>query len=180
MKAVVLFGSPRKDGNTMQLVSILSNTLKKGGYNVRVLYLNDMNVRPCQGCLACLPDGACKINDDMKDIRKYMMESDIIVFATPVYWFNVSAQLKLAIDRSLAFMDENYNSRIKGKKAITVMTCASEDKEVCAPAIEMFKKTFDLLGLTYPGHVEATGCMEKGQVGQTFKEQLKNLTEFIL
>jgi multimeric flavodoxin WrbA len=68
--------------------------------------------------LLCLlkKKGICKINDDMKDIRKYMMESDLIVYTFPIYWFAPSGQLKLAIDRSIAFMDENYNSRIKGKK----------------------------------------------------------------
>ncbi|MCX5799684.1 MAG: flavodoxin family protein, partial [Proteobacteria bacterium] len=74
MKTVILFGSPRKDGNTIQLVNILSRTLKNKGHSVRILYLNDMNIRPCQGCYACLKKGICKINDDMKDIRKYIME----------------------------------------------------------------------------------------------------------
>ena len=58
----------------------------------------------------------------MKDIRKYILESDIIVYATPIYWFGPSAQLKLVMDRSIAFMDDNYNSRIAGKKAVTLMT----------------------------------------------------------
>ena len=116
MKTVILFGSPRKEGNTLQLVKGASDALKAKGGNVRMLYLNDMNVRPCQGCYACLKEGACPINDDMKDIRKYVLEPDLIVYATPIYWFGPSGQLKIAMDRSIAFMDENYNSRVEGKE----------------------------------------------------------------
>jgi len=175
MNVVILFGSPRKHGNTIQLVNILSDSMQNKGHHVRMLYLNDMNIRPCQSCLACMKKGICKINDDMKDIRKYILESDLIVFATPVYWFTVSAQLKLAMDRSFAFLDKNFNSRIKGKKAITIMTCASEDASVCQPAIETFKKTFDLLGLSYVGHIEGLGCQEKGNIKKEFKDKTKEL-----
>jgi multimeric flavodoxin WrbA len=180
MNTVILFGSPRKEGNTVQLVSILSQTLKEKGHNVRTIYLNDLNIRPCQACLACLPEGLCKINDDMKDIRKYIMESELIVCATPIYWFSPSSQLKLVIDRSLAFLDENYDSRIKGKKAVTIMTCADEDIETCRPAIDMFKKTFSLLGLDYAGSIEATGCEQKGIVKDEYKEKTRRLAESLL
>lgn len=179
MKTVILFGSPRKDGNTIELVNAFSEVLRNGGHSVRMLYLNDMNIRPCQGCLACLPKGVCRINDDMKDIRKYIKESNLIVFASPIYWFGVSAQLKATIDRSLAFMDTKFGSRIKGKKVVTLMTCADKDADVCSPAIAMFRKTFDLLGLTYAGRVEATGCEGKGQVDVGFKESAKRLAKSI-
>jgi len=83
--AVVLFGSPRKQGNTAELVRTATAVLRENGWSVRVLYLNDMNIRPCQGCYICLPAGVCRIEDDMKDVRKYMLESDLIVYATPIY-----------------------------------------------------------------------------------------------
>ena len=179
MNTVILFGSPRKKGNTIQLVDILSQTLKDKGHNVRTIYLNDLNIRPCQGCRACVPKGVCKINDDMKDIRKYMKESDLIVYATPIYWFGPSGQLKLVMDRSFAFFDNNYNSRIKGKKAITIMTCGDEDLETCRPTMEMFKKTFNLLGLSYAGSIEATGCGQMGIVKKKFQEKTRKLAESI-
>jgi len=174
---VVLFGSPRKKGNTIQLAKAVSDTLKKKGSSVRILYLNDLNIRPCQGCYACLKDGVCKINDDMKDIRKYVVESDLLVYATPIYWFGPSGQLKLAMDRSIAFMDEEYNSRVKGKKAITLMTCADEDLGTCAPCLEIFRKTFDLLGIDWLGSVEAPGCTDKGAVKAEYVEKAVKLAE---
>lgn len=177
MKAVILFGSPRKGGNTMQLVKAFSEVLKKRGDSVRMLYLNDMNIRPCQGCLACAPEGICKINDDMKDIRKYMMESDLLVYATPIYWFAPSAQLKTVIDRSIAFGDENFNSRIKGKKAVTLMTCAAGEQDTFGPALDMLRRTFDLLQLSYEGGVEASACVDKGEVKADFREKAARLAD---
>jgi len=179
MNAIVLFGSPRKDGNTFRLIDVLSQALKERDYNVRIIYLNDLNIRPCQGCLACMPKGICRINDDMKEIRKYMAASDLIIYATPIYWYGPSSQLKLVIDRSFAFFNKDYNSRIKGKKAITIMSCADEDVETCGPSKEMFRKTFNLLGLHYIGGVEATGCTDKGIIKEDFIKKAINLVEMI-
>lgn len=175
MKTVILFGSPRKKGNTIQLAGALSDALRAKGSNVRMLYLNDLNIRPCQGCYGCLKDGACKINDDMKDIRKYVLESDLVVYATPVYWFGPSSQLKLAMDRSIAFMDEQFASRVKGKKAITLMTCGDKEPGTCEPSLGMFQKTFDLLGMNWVGSVEATGCEPKGPVAKEFVDKAVGL-----
>lgn len=181
MKAVVLFGSPRREGNTIQLVNAFTDVLKNKGINVRMLYLNDMNIRPCQGCYICLPAGVCKINDDMKDIRKYIEESDLIIYASPVYWFSVSAQLKLAIDRTIAFMDENFNSRIAGKKAVTLLTCGSDDANVCEPSVSMFKMIFDLQKINYAGRIEATSCTtEGGPIKGEFTKKAKELAESLI
>jgi multimeric flavodoxin WrbA len=170
MKTVILFGSPRKDGNTIQLVQTMTDALKNKGHSVRMLYLNELNIRPCQGCYTCLKKGSCKINDDMKNIRKYILESDLIVYATPIYWFGPSAQLKLVMDRSIAFMDSDYNSRIAGKKAVTLLTFADNNMDTCRPTLEMFKETFGILKLGYAGNIEVPGCIE----GETIKEEYMN------
>ncbi|HVN22449.1 MAG TPA: flavodoxin family protein [Syntrophorhabdales bacterium] len=175
MKTVILFGSPRKKGNTRRLVDAFSETMKKNGHDVRLLNLNDMNVRPCQGCLACAKEGKCRINDDMKDLRKYMMESELIVYATPTYWWGPSSQLKLVIDRSIVFFDENMDSRIKGKKVITLMTCADKSLDTFSPALDSFKRTFDALSMTYLGGVEAAGCEGMGEVSKKALEQTRKL-----
>lgn len=180
MKAIILFGSPRKEGNTILPVQAFAEVLKKGGCDVRTIYLNDLNIRPCQGCLACVPEGVCKINDDMKDIRKYIMESDLIVYASPIYWFAPSSQLKVVIDRSMAFLDSEYNSRIKGKKAVTIMTCGSDEDDTFSPSKGMFRKIFDLLGVTYAGSIEAKGCVEKGSVSSKYVKNAEQLAASLL
>lgn len=177
MKTVILFGSPHKRGNTRQLVDAFSETMKKTGHDVRLLNLNDMNVRPCQGCLMCAKEGKCRINDDMKDIRKYMLESDLLVYATPTYWWGPSSQLKLVIDRSIAFFDENLESRIKGKKAVTLITCADKSLDTFTPVLEPFKRTFDALSITYLGGVEEAGCEEIGKVSKKALDKTRKLAE---
>ena len=179
METVILFGSPHKDGNTIQIVSALSDSLKEKGHNVRMLYLNDLNIRPCQGCYACLPKGICKINDDMKDIRKYMMDSDLIVYATPIYWYGPSGQLKTVMDRGIAFLDTEYNSRVKGKSVVTLMTCAEDSVDTFQPALGMFEKTFDLLGLRSIGSVEVPGCVAGKKIKKEFIRKTKGLADAI-
>ena len=179
MKVVVLFGSPRKDGNTIQLVHAFCEVLKHKGHDIETLYLNDMNIRPCQGCLSCIPEGICGIDDDMKDVRTYIMDSDVIVYATPVYWWGPSAQLKLAIDRSIAFFDEQYLSRIAGKKAVTLMTFADQDPTTSQPALDMFSRTFGGLGLSNLGGVEVSGCEGKVRLGEEALQKARNLAESI-
>jgi multimeric flavodoxin WrbA len=177
MKTVILFGSPRKDGNTIQLVQTMTDALKNRGHSVRMLYLNELNIRPCQGCYICLKKGSCKTKDDMKNIRKYILESDLIVYATPIYWFGPSAQLKLVMDRSIAFMDSDYNSRIAGKKAVTLMTFADNNMDTCKPTTDMFKKSFDLLKLSYTGSIEVPGCAEGGSIDEKYKTKIRKLVD---
>lgn len=179
METVVLFGSPHKDGNTIQIVNALSDALKQKSHNVRMLYLNDLNIRPCQGCYACLPKGICKINDDMKDIRKYMIDSDLIVYATPIYWYGPSGQLKLVMDRGISFLDNEYNSRLKGKKVVTLMTCAEDNMDTFQPALDMFNKTFDLLGLKYAGGVEVPGCVMGKKIKKECIQKAKGLAKVV-
>ncbi|MCX7857833.1 MAG: flavodoxin family protein [Deltaproteobacteria bacterium] len=179
MNVTILFGSPRRNGNTKKLVDYLIEGLKKKGHEIKVLYINDLNIRPCQGCLKCLKEGDCTIKDDMKDVRKYVLDSDLLIFASPVYWFSISGQLKLVIDRMMAFMDQNYNSRIKGKSAITVMTSGAAEKDVVKPSLMMFEKTFDLLGLNYIGHLEARGCDERKDAITRTKKEVEKLLRLL-
>ena len=177
MKTVILFGSPRKNGNTIQLVQTMTDALKNKGHSVRMLSLNDLNVRPCQGCYTCVKKGSCNIKDDMKGIRKYILESDLIVYATPIYWFGPSAQLKLVMDRSIAFMDGDYNSRITGKKAVTLLTFADNNMDTCRPALEMFKETFGILKLSYAGNIEVPGCIEGGTIKEEYMNKIRKLVD---
>ena len=180
MKAVILFGSPRKSGNTRQLVDAFTGAMKKGRDEVKLLYLNDMKIRPCQGCLSCAETGACRIKDDMRDVCTSIMESDVVVYATPIYWWAPSAQLKLAMDRSIVFLDGEMNSRVKGKKSVSLVTCADSDKETCAPTLEIFKRSFEGLGMEYSGHVEAVGCEEKGTVSKKSRDAARSLAKSLL
>lgn len=105
MKAIVLHGSPHRNGNSSVLADHFLAGL--GAEDVRYFRLNDMNIRPCQGCEQCQADlpGHCATLDDMQEIYDAFAAADVVVFATPMYWGYMTAQLKAAIDRMEAITD---------------------------------------------------------------------------
>jgi len=122
MKVLVLHGSPRKGGDSDTLVSRLLDGLREAGRpEVVEYYANEVNVRPCQGCLACNrpPAYACAIEDDMQGIYRDIDDADVLVFSTPMYWGYMTAQLKTLVDRMEAIAHERY---FKGKVVVLVAT----------------------------------------------------------
>ena len=114
MKVVVLHGSPRRDGNSDTLALHFLNGLSEGREDeVRHFYLNDMDIRPCQGCLRCEtpPKHSCFIQDDMQEIYSAYMDADLIVWATPMYWGYMTAQMKAALDRMEALAWRGFENK---------------------------------------------------------------------
>lgn len=102
MKIVGILGSPRKKGNTEILLDAALEEAKKNGASVSKISIRDKEVAPCNGCLKCRETGKCVIKDDMQEIYKKMLESDGILFATPVYFWSMCSQTKTVIDRTYA------------------------------------------------------------------------------
>ena len=119
-KILILNGSPRKKGNTAVLVEELSKVLEEDN-EVTIYQLNDLDINPCQGCYWCYKDYPLKCiqDDDMNSLYPTILDSDIFVFASPIYWFNYSGQLKLFIDRLLALHVKGGHS-LDGKKFASI------------------------------------------------------------
>jgi multimeric flavodoxin WrbA len=102
MRAIVLHGSPRRGGNSDTLADYFIRGLQSTG-EVEVLdfFLNDMKIRPCQGCESCATseNHKCAIDDDMHQIYDVFADADVVVWATPMYWGYMTAQMKTALDR---------------------------------------------------------------------------------
>jgi len=114
MKAIVLHGSPRKNGNSDTLAEYFVNGFKKSGANdVRDFFLNELSIRPCQGCLSCrtASNHTCAIEDDMTVISSEFIDADIVVFATPMYWGYLTAQLKTVLDRMECLTWEHFYNK---------------------------------------------------------------------
>ncbi len=113
MRVVVLHGSPRRGGNSDTLAEYFVKGVKETG-DVEVIdfILNDMNIRPCQGCESCMTSEGHKyaIDDDMHQIYSVFADADIVVWATPMYWGYMTAQMKTALDRmeALAMDTKKY------------------------------------------------------------------------
>ncbi|MGY5865085.1 MAG: flavodoxin family protein [Candidatus Thorarchaeota archaeon] len=113
MSVVVLHGSPRRGGNSDTLAGHFVDGVKQTGeFEVLDFVLNDMSIRPCQGCESCMTSEGhnCVIDDDMHQIYSVFADADIVVWATPMYWGYMTAQMKTALDRmeSLAMDPEKY------------------------------------------------------------------------
>ena len=103
-KVLIVVGSPRKNGNSATLAEQIALGAESTGAKVETIFVHGMNISPCQSCWNCWkPDAkGCAIDDDMQTIYPKLLEAHAWVIASPVYWFNVSAQTKLFIDRLLA------------------------------------------------------------------------------
>ena len=113
MKAVVLYGSPRRGKNSDTLADSFVSGLNSGSdWDVTHFYLNTMDIAPCQGCLSCAePPHVCRVKDDMKEIYRAYKESSLIVWATPMYWGYLTAQMKLVQDRMEALAWEGFGEK---------------------------------------------------------------------
>jgi multimeric flavodoxin WrbA len=108
MKVTAFLGSPRKDGNTELLLKEAIRGIEESGSDVDIFNLNQMDIMPCQNCGGCEETGACVYEDDMFQIYDAIRTSDRFILASPIFFFNVSAQIKIMIDRCQAFWCEKY------------------------------------------------------------------------
>lgn len=128
MKIVVLTGSPRRNGNTNYLADRFIAGAQEKGHTVFRFDCAAHKVAGCMACNRCGMDGDCVLKDDFDQVRPRLIEADMVVFVTPMYYFGFSAQLKNVIDRFYAI-----NGRIKGapKKTAFLMAYANTSKKGC-------------------------------------------------
>jgi multimeric flavodoxin WrbA len=114
MKAVVLHGSPRRGRNSDTLVEHFLRGLSESGvHEVAHFYLNELGIRPCQGCLGCAePPHDCVILDDMTGIYEAYKAADLVVWATPMYWGYLTAQMKTVQDRMEALAWSGFGGKV--------------------------------------------------------------------
>ena len=107
-KVLIISSSPRKGGNSETLAAAFAKGAQEAGNQVETVSLRDKQVGFCKGCLACLKLGHCVIQDDAVEIAAKMHDADVLVFATPVYYYCVSGQLKTMLDRANPLYDTDY------------------------------------------------------------------------
>lgn len=107
-KVLIISSSLRKGGNSEMLAKEFEKGALKAGNEVEIVSLRDKSIGFCRGCLACLKLGKCVIGDDAVEIAEKMKNADVLVFATPVYYYSVSGQLKTMLDRANPLYDSDY------------------------------------------------------------------------
>jgi multimeric flavodoxin WrbA len=125
---LIVNGSPRKNGNCSYLIQSLAKGVDKNGGISEIINLQELKIAPCNACDACRKNKtkSCIIKDDMTPLYSKVEKADAIVFATPTYWFNISAQTKLFIDRLYSVEDEEVYA-LTGKKIGIILTYGDKD-----------------------------------------------------
>ena len=103
MKIIVLMGSPNRRGSTGILAEQFAMGAKDAGHACEIIDVCHTNIHPCTGCVACGYEGPCVQKDDVEGIRQKLLRADMVVFATPLYYYGMSAQLKTVVDRFCAY-----------------------------------------------------------------------------
>lgn len=119
MRIVVLMGSPNRKGSTNILIEEFRRGAEENGHFVEVIDVCHVDIHPCTGCVACGYEGPCVQKDDVELIRKKLLSSDMVVFATPLYYYGMTAQLKTVVDRFCAY-NSSLNSRHLKSALLTV------------------------------------------------------------
>ena len=168
-KLLVLNGSPRKKGNTSVLSEFLINQLSNK-YHTEQLFLYDYPINPSMDCRACKIDELlCILDDGMTEIYTKIDQADVLIFGSPIYWFGPTAQTKLLIDR---FRPYFVNKKLNGKKAAVILPAGTGSAD-CDLTTEMFKRTFDALGIGFLAVITSKSY----DVGDAYndKEALENI-----
>ena len=125
---LILSSSPRKGGNSETLAAAFAKGAQAAGHSVETVYLREKRIGFCKGCLACQKLGRCVIRDDAVAVAEKMHDADVLVFATPVYYYSVSGQLKTMLDRANPLYDTDY----RFTKAYLLATAAEDAPETVA------------------------------------------------
>lgn len=131
MKHCIIFGSPRADGNTSELVDVLTEELASMGHEYTMFSLYDMDIKPCTACRACQKDWkgfSCSRQDDVQIIFDFILECDSIILATPIYSWYCTPPMKALLDRLVYGMNKYYGdekgpSLWRGKIVSAITTC---------------------------------------------------------
>ena len=169
---MIISASPRKNGNSDILCTNFKNGALAAGHNVEKIDLRDKNIGYCIGCYSCTKLGKCFQNDDMNELAKKLENADVIVLATPVYFYSMDAQLKTFIDRTV----QNYT---KIRADIYIMATAWDPNTVnlesTVEAVRGFSRDC-LEECPEKGVIIAGGVSEKGDINKTkYPEQAYNM-----
>lgn len=160
---LVLTGSPRENGNSNYLAEEFMRGAKESGHKVFRFDAAQKDVHPCIACNSCGMDGPCVFKDDFEIVREHIVTADMVVFATPMYYFGISAQLKAVIDRFYAI-----NGQIHApKKAALLMTYANTSPKQARPIGSHYDTLIEYLGWSDAGRVIAPGVWTSGSIKST-------------
>jgi len=144
MRVLAISGSHIKKGNTSQVLKSLTGKIHNAGIadlKLKYLSLSGTRIKPCKACKKCMETGKCIIHDDFGLIAKKMLKSDLIILGSPVYFHDVSGQIKNMIDRTYSLWHEK---QLKGKRIIPVAVCAESGDDRTLETIRIWAQAHEM------------------------------------
>jgi multimeric flavodoxin WrbA len=168
LKIAAVLGSPRPQGNSSTLASRFLDTAKELGGKIQVFSLNLMDFRGCQGCGTCKTKAeACILEDDLAAALEAVKAADVLVLASPVYFGDLSGQLKCCFDRTYSYIDANFASRVPvGKTAVMVLVQAQPDEHQFDDIFPRYQRWLTFFGYDPVFLFRATGVRDPGDINR--------------
>ena len=162
-KVLVLSASPRKGGNSDLLCDQFVLGTEEAGNQTEKIFLRDKKIGYCTGCESCYTSHKCVQEDDMTEVLEKMIAADVIVMATPVYFYTMNAQMKTLIDRTCSRYTE-----INNKEIYFIVTAADGREQAMERTLEGFRGFTSLLsGAKEKGIIYGTGAWHMGDIKES-------------
>ncbi len=178
MKVILLQGSPRKKGNTARVLKWVEEELIAMGHGVESIYLNSKNLKGCLACGKCKehPDTiGCVQTDDIPEILEKMIHAQAVVFASPLYFWGVSAQLKTVIDRTYSlythYHQPDHASLVEGQRQALLVTGAGPWENNAEAAFTAFSRIQNPHKAVHAGELFVGGCTTPEALDEKIQNQ---------
>jgi multimeric flavodoxin WrbA len=187
MQITTLLGSAKKKGNTATVLGWVEEELQSLGHDVERIYLNNKSIRGCLGCAKCRenPDEiACVQNDDAVDIMKQMISSEGVLFASPIYFWGFSAQIKALIDRCYSLVTNyhksGHTSLMEGKRIGLLVTGGGAYKENAEGMFTAFDRIVDFFLARKSGELYVGECSVPAELSEEVKNKALELARSLV
>ncbi|MCL1964196.1 MAG: flavodoxin family protein [Firmicutes bacterium] len=188
-KVLAILGSPKTNGNAAKMLDIAIDQAEKQNYEVTRVNLYEKSIAYCTGCMKCRVDGVCVIKDDLQEIRRQLIECDLVIISSPTYFANVPAVVKNLFDRLAgAVYDDNHGMIPKPKlssaqRYILMTTCntpAPFDRLAgqSAGSIRAMKEFFHISGMKCKGIVVFAGTRKAKEIPAGIVRKITKLVSF--
>jgi multimeric flavodoxin WrbA len=168
MKIVAVLGSPRPQSNSSALAYKFLNTARERGAEIKIYPLNQLEYKGCQACRACkINSEACVQKDDLAEVLDAVKGADVLVLASPVYFGDVSGQMKCFIDRTYSYVSADFTTRLAaGKKAVIILVQANPDEKEFSDIFPRYKRFLKSQGFEEVALLRGVGAWEAGDIEQ--------------
>lgn len=185
-RVIGILGSPRKKGKVAETLYSILESCKLKGYSTSVINLYDYNIKYCNGCMLCRSKGHCVIDDDLNDIARQIVSSDVIILGAPTYWANVPAIVKNLFDRMVSYTMEDVKGRFpkplcsknQGYVLITACNTPFPFSFLCKQsqgAIGAMNEFFKTAGMKKKGIITITNTWGKKYVSKAVLNKAKKI-----